>query len=406
MERSAFNQSHGGERIPAIVLGSGITALGTIRCLGRSGIPSICASAPGVYENCSRYYRGIDGCGGFIDEESDLDAFLEKLLVKKAVLIPCSDHWTLKAGQIRNDLRERFLISQSAPHIQQIFTDKGRFKEVLDLYQIPYPHTLIPKSDQDIINIGSGEIKKYFLKPRDSQGFSQNYGVKGYWPESIEDCLYKVNQLRTVGYDVMLQEYIPGPSNQHYYVEGLIDRTGVPRATFGRRRIRMNPTDFGNTTIMISVPLVQVKSAVENIHRLLSSVGYRGIYSAEFKYDNRDGVFKVLEVNARPWWYIEFPQLCGLNVPALAYLDALGMEMPEGADYRVGRWFVNFLSDFSLWRKRVAKGQVEVAWIWEWIRANPTVLRARDPLPGIMWTMARLKAYSKELLAKKTEGFP
>ena len=54
------------------------------------------------------------------------------------------------------------------------------------------------------------------------------------------------------------------------------------------------------------------------------AVSYRGIFSAEFKCDDRDGFFKILEVNARPWWYVEAAACAGMDVCSMAYHDALG----------------------------------------------------------------------------------
>jgi len=47
------------------------------------------------------------------------------------------------------------------------------------------------------------------------------------------------------------------------------------------------------------------------------------VFSAEFKFDERDGLFKILEVNARPWWYVDFAARCGVDVCRMAYRDAL-----------------------------------------------------------------------------------
>ncbi len=96
----------------------------------------------------------------------------------------------------------------------------------------------------------------------------------------------------------------------------------------------MFPLDFGNSTCMVSVAADEVAPAVASVERLLAHVGYRGIFSAEFKYDERDGLFKILEVNARPWWYVEFTARCGVDVCTLAYRDALGEAVGAGDGLR------------------------------------------------------------------------
>ena len=116
------------------------------------------------------------------------------------------------------------------------------------------------------------------------------------------------------GLDVMLQEYIPGPPTCHYMVEGFVDRIGRPIARFVRQRLRMYPPDFGDSTYMVSVPLDRVRGAIESLDRLFAHLSYRGVFEAEFKYDDRDGQFKLLEVNARPWYFIGFAAECGVDL--------------------------------------------------------------------------------------------
>ena len=113
---------------------------------------------------------------------------------------------------------------------------------------------------------------------------------------------------------VVLQEYIPGSFTEHYFVDGYVDRAGQIKALFARRRLRIYPPDFGNSTAMVSVALARSAQAVDSVRRVLGAVGYHGIFSAEFKRDPRDGQFKLLEVNTRPWWFIDFAVRCGVDV--------------------------------------------------------------------------------------------
>jgi hypothetical protein len=136
---------------------------------------------------------------------------------------------------------------------------------------------------------------------------------------------------------MMLQEYIPGPPTNHYFIDGFIDRGGVVRAIFARRRLRMSPPDFGNSTMQISVPVSDTGDASATLRTLLADIDYRGIFSAEFKRDPRDGAFNLIEVNARPWWYIEFAARCGVNVGEMAVRDALVEPVETISGYAVGR---------------------------------------------------------------------
>ena len=159
----------------------------------------------------------------------------------------------------------------------------------------------------------------------------------------------------------------------------------------------MHPPDFGNSTHLVSVPLDRVADAVTTIERLLPHVGYRGMFSAEFKHDPRDGRFKLLEVNVRPWVYVEYTTRCGVNVCAMAYRDALGLDVEPVTTYQVGRRLVSARDDrragFRLWRA----GELSLtALARSWVGSLQPVLCWDDPLPGAasfaLWLRDGLRA--------------
>jgi predicted ATP-grasp superfamily ATP-dependent carboligase len=181
----------------------------------------------------------------------------------------------------------------------------------------------------------------------------------------------------------MLQEYVPGPPASHYFLDGFVDAKGNVRGMLARRRLRMHPPDFGNSTHLESVPLRDVSAALTTLERLLARARYRGIFSAEFKQDARDGRFKVLEVNVRPWVFVEYTARCGVNVCAMAYGDALGLEVQPSASYRIGRRLVypqdDRIAGLRMWR---AGEQSLPALARSWVGSMQPILCWDDPLPG------------------------
>jgi D-aspartate ligase len=148
---------------------------------------------------------------------------------------------------------------------------------------------------------------------------------------------------------MLLQEYIPGPPTGHVFLDGYVDRAGVMRACVARRRLRMYPADFGNSTLSVTVPSDEVRDAIDCLRRLFHTLGYRGLFDAEFMYDERDQQFKLIEVNARPWWQLEILSACGADVVPMAYRDALGLPICSIEGYRVGCTWVHPLPDARSW---------------------------------------------------------
>jgi predicted ATP-grasp superfamily ATP-dependent carboligase len=136
---------------------------------------------------------------------------------------------------------------------------------------------------------------------------------------------------------------------------------------------------------MVSVALEDVAPAAAALTRLLDRINYRGVFSAEFKRDPRDNQFKILEVNARPWWYVEFAAHCGLDVCKMSYRDALRMPVQTCEQYQVGRRCMMLAIDllaFYAMRKKPESLRLS-EWLESLRDADDALFSSRDPLPAL-----------------------
>ena len=120
------------------------------------------------------------------------------------------------------------------------------------------------------------------------------------------------------------------------------------------------------------------------------SISYRGIFSAEFKYDARDRQFKLIEINARPWWYVEFAALCGVDVCRLAYQDATGRTVSQIGDYTIGRRGGILLHDLRAWKAAGSQHASLPSMFKTWAAALSTPFHTNDPLPGLFYFLDSL----------------
>lgn len=381
---------------PALILGSGVTALGVQRTLRRAGIPYYTTSRNDRLLRSSRWFRELPPSMD-IPEPDDLRGWLDDLELERAMLFPCSDQWALACSAVPHQPEDRFPASLPSTETLARLIDKGSLLNLLEELEIPHPWTRSLSDGADLGDVPWDRLgDRGFLKPRDSQGFMAEFGVKGVRVASRDEAEEKLERLGGFGREFVLQEYVPGPADRHFFVDGFRDSDGEIRALFVRQRLRMYPLDFGNSSLMESVSLERVEGAVASLTRLLDEVGYRGIFSAEFKQDPRDGEFRLLEVNARAWWYVEFAAQCGVDVCTLAYLDALGRPVPDIADYKVGVKAVYPYFDVSACQTLWRAGELSLsAWLSSWIGARQPVFQWSDPLPAIRQTGAMLLAKVK-----------
>lgn len=389
-ERNAGGAGPGADQAPALVLGGSITALGVVRGLGRAGIPLHVVSTRRGHVRASRWYRGPPH-GQTLENPSRLADYLRSLPLERGVLMPTSDHDAIASASLPQDLAERFPASQApAPLLRQL-VDKERLHELLDAHRVPRPRTITVESDTMLEVLDDAEIAGMFVKPRDSQEFSARLNMKAIRPKDRDGLRRALALTRAEGLAVVLQEYIPGPPTNHYFLDGFVDRTGRVRARMARRRIRMAEATFGNSCATVSVPLRDVAPAAANLERLFTAIGYRGPYDAEFKLDDRNGVFHLLEINVRAWWQIEFAAMCGVDVAPMVYRDALGLPVDDVPEYRVGvEWILPYY-DIPAGARMIAAGEASLgSCLRSWATARWGGFAADDPLPGLAEAVALL----------------
>lgn len=382
-----MSDSGGNPPMAAIVVGREQTGLGVLRSLRLAGVTVYVACPHDDLVTRSRWYRPIPGPTAWDGTPGpQVEEILRAMPLTEAVLIPARDDAALWVADIpRSGLADRFRVSTSSRATLEILQNKARFGEFLAQTDIPHPRTFSIGCTADIASIPFDELDRVFVKPADSQKFLQVMGVKGIWARSRDEFEQIWQRLEGSGLSVVAQEYVPGDTNDHYFIDGFRDRNGILTGLFARRRLRIWPPDFGSSSYCESIPLEEVAGALAGLSQLLSKLSYRGIFSAEFKRDERDGVFRILEVNTRAWWYVEFATRCGINVCKMAYEDACGLQVTHAPrKYPTGVGCINFRRDIQavFSRDRKSRPPLRRA-LRQWSRGHFNVFRLDDPFPGL-----------------------
>ena len=371
-----------GPRPPALVLGAYITALAVVRAFGRAGHPVYVAGRNTATVSRSRWYRRVPGDDlAETDSGEVLGAYLRTLPFDRTVLFPCSDRWTLAVAALPPDVSRSHLQTVASLDVVRTLVDKELFAEAACRLGVRAPRVLRPA---ELETIAADQLQDFFVKPTRSQAFSERFGVKALRLESRAQATELLSRLAAEQIDVLLQEFIPGPPTAHVFLDGYVDRTGVMRACLARRRLRMYPRPFGNSTLSVTIPAAEVNGAVEALRQLFNGLGYVGLFDAEFKLDARDGCFKILEVNARPWWQLDLAGASGLDVCTMAYRDALGEPVATVDRYRIGTTWVHPIPDLTAWWTGRALGDFTGGWPPRaWFTGSNAAFSWDDPKPAV-----------------------
>jgi D-aspartate ligase len=380
--RSPTGSSTRGGDIPALILGDHITALAVLRALGRRGVPTFLLGPRRDVAGRSRYAARLAGNEDLVPTDS-LPAFLKRSGIEEAVLFPCSDHWLRSVAALSSEDRQTFPSPVATSDVVETLTRKDLFARAAAMHDVPHPRTTEVRGPEDLARVSDLDLSSSFLKPCDSQSFTRRFHMKGFRVADRQRAEELVRRAAAAGLDLVLQEFIAAPPSAHVFLDGFVDHEGRERCILARRRSRMFPKDLGNSTDSVTVPLREVAPAVGALRRLFQGLGYRGLFDAEFVLDERDGVFRILEVNARPWWQLELAAAAGLDLVGMAYDDALGRAVHDASGYRVGARWVNPIQDL---RSRLSRQGREIDPPNPrdpWLRARHGVFRWDDPAPGL-----------------------
>lgn len=372
------------DRVPALIFGAHITALGVLRALARRGVPAYVADETSNIIVRSRWHRSP---GRTLAETADpgvLDAYLRSLPLERAVLIPCSDQWALAVSGLPPETRARFPASIAPHEAVAQFVDKDRFSALVEALDLPRPRSLRISEPADLDRATDDELESAFLKPTESHRHNRRFGTKGFFVHSREQARRLVEQASEDGITFILQEWIPGDESKTILIDGFVDRSGAIAAMGARRRLRMHPPRLANTCSDVTIPIEEVSDCLPSLRMLLEAVHYRGVFNVEFKHDERDGRFKIIELNPRPFWLVAHIAQTGLDLPWLAYLDAQELPLPALGPLQVGRYgmyeVVDAAAILGAWRRRRRPaGPV----LGPWLRGDRALFWWRDPLPAL-----------------------
>ena len=181
----------------------------------------------------------------------------------------------------------------------------------------------------------------------------------------------------------IVQEYVPGMIHD---VVGMYQK-GKRIAAVAQQRIETQPLKGGpgvyNKTIR-DAKLIHYST------RLLDSLGWHGPYQTEWIKDERDGEYRLVELNPKMWGTMELSIRAGINMPAIAAKIAADEKVTPVTDYRVGVkkfWPMSVLE--NLRTTPSFRRMAMTVWLPEWIDFH-------DPRPSI-WDMGSV---AKQMVAK------
>jgi D-aspartate ligase len=372
------------DRPGAVVVGGDYQGLGIVRSLGRRGVEVVVLDDERSISRHSRYTGGAYRVRDLSDDEQTVGALLDLTRRRDVggwVVYPTREETVAALSRHRSQLLEHYRIPTPEWAVTQWAWDKrNTYRRAAEL-GIATPRTWLISGEADLAAIDGQP--PYVIKPAIKEHFFYATKCKAWRADTREELEERFRAAaELVGTaEVVVQELIPGDGEtQLAYCAFFKD--GDPLASMVVNRLRQHPVDFGRASTFVRT--VDVPALEETSVRFLRSIGYYGLVELEYKYDARDGLTKLLDINARTWGYHSLGQRAGVDFPYLLYLDQLGLPVPRGLGAAPGISWVRLATDLPTAVLELARRRLDWRAYLRSLRVSDieSVFSHDDPRPG------------------------
>jgi predicted ATP-grasp superfamily ATP-dependent carboligase len=344
-------------------------SLGVIRSLGRLGIPVYAvhqtARVPAL---ASRYCRGSflwDAHAAPPKQTVEYLLEIGRTIGRRSILIPTStDDMAIFVAEHAAALREWYIFPDQSPALARALASKKEMFHLVKKVGIPTAETLFPRSREEVCKFLKSATFPIMLKGIDGMLLYQKTGKKMVIVHDQQELLRSYDAMEDPQQpNLMLQEYIPGGDDTIWMFNGYFNASSECLVGFTGKKLRQVPIHVGSTSLGICL----ANPAVDKLTReFMKAIGYKGTLDIGYRYDTRDGTYKVLDVNPRVGGTFRlFVGQNGLDVIRALYLDLTGQRVPASGLREGRKWMVED-SDLGSSFRYYREGQLTLS---EWLRS-------------------------------------
>jgi predicted ATP-grasp superfamily ATP-dependent carboligase len=214
---------------------------------------------------------------------------------------------------------------------------------------VPTAEAMFPRSRADVLRALESLAFPVMLKGIDGKRLRRRAGQPMFVVDTPADLLARYDALEEPeAPNLMLQELIPGALDSHWMYNGYFDAQSRCLAAFGGRKLRQRPAATGPACLGVCArnPVVEEAS-----RRFMRALGYQGIVDIDYRLDERDGLYKILDVNPRLGGAFRlFVAPDGMDVVRAMYLDLTGQPVDPPAAVDGRKWMVEDADLAAAWQ--------------------------------------------------------
>jgi len=317
------------ESPPVIVLNLFHSGLGIVRQLSGSGVRVVGLSAHRrIYGNFTRLCE-VRFAPNSQEQPEQLADFLLRTAsdLRGAIIFPTRDADVLFLDRFRSELEPYYRLAISPRQVLFRVMDKAALADVALAAGIPVPRTTVVSEGAQLQRAAETVGFPCVVKPVSSVDWRQGKnwdavgGRKAFRANNSAQLQQAYDRVSRAHSEILLQEWIPGGTDQIVVWGGYVCHGSEPLAHFTARKIVQSPQEFGTGCVVESA---HIPGLLEPSLRLCRALAYEGMAEIEYKRDLRDGTFKLIEINARHWDWHELGGASRMNLTWVAYCHLTG----------------------------------------------------------------------------------
>lgn len=253
----------------------------------------------------------VEYCPDFWKEKTFLEVinnYAKNSEYKKILLVSTNETYTEYISKNKEKLNKKFVYNLPSIEIIKTLTNKENFYKTYENSELTFPKSIYFDAKKDKIE----SIKIQFplvLKPANVVKYNHVDFVgknKIYKIDNQSELEKTINVIKNSEYDdrLIIQEFIPGDDSYLFDSVVYVDKNSkckvISFAQIGMQE--RTKSMVGNAALLINGFNTfdgNVDKQINNIISFIEKIGYMGFAEIDMKYDYRDKIFKVLEINAR-----------------------------------------------------------------------------------------------------------
>jgi len=304
-----------------LVLGGHVNGYSIVKELYEQGITNIALFDPGKslarFSNKVKYRAVIDKTPETLLRE------LKKLnqQYEYIVIYPTDDLQVENLHALYDEVSDFCYLPFNRETVIQA-SDKFFQYETCERIGVPYPKTVNAKATEDLDSIES-LVFPLLIKPSTRKDLTVDVFRTLYLetPEKYQEAKTRLAELINKGVEFVISEYIPGDDTNIYAYTCFRNENGEFLNEWTGKKLTQYPDNYG---VFCSASNEAADEVLTQGRALVAALEAYGIVEPEFKFDYRDGKFKLMETNLRSMMWHRTGSISGVKLHETQFKYATG----------------------------------------------------------------------------------